>query len=67
MLIVRDQKTQDVEINCFKCQYFYITHDGRFPYGCKAAGFKSRMMPSKEMYVNSGIECQVFQKKDERQ
>ncbi len=58
------QKTQLVEINCFKCHHFYVTYDSHFPHGCKAVGFKSRLMPAKEMFVNSGIECQLFKKKD---
>ena len=59
-----DQKTQPSEINCFTCQHFYITYDRNFPYGCRAVGFKSRLMPSKEMYVNSGIECLLYKEKD---
>jgi hypothetical protein len=64
LTFVADLKTQQTEINCFTCRYFYITHDQNFPYGCKAVGFKSRLMPSKEMYVNSGIECQLYEEKD---
>jgi hypothetical protein len=48
------------EINCFSCLYFYITYDPQFPYGCRAARFKSRRMPSKEMSASSGIDCQFF-------
>jgi hypothetical protein len=58
------QKMQGREINCFSCQHFYITYDPRFPYGCRAPGFKSRLLPSKEMYANSGMDCQVFLEKD---
>ena len=56
--------SQDVQdIDCFSCVHFFITYDQVFPYGCKAAGFKSRIMPCKDMYANSGIVCQLFQKK----
>lgn len=58
-----EQKKQPSKVNCFKCEYFYITHDPDFPYGCRAVRFKSRSMPSKEMYVNSGMECQLFKQK----
>ncbi|HNY65855.1 MAG TPA: uracil-DNA glycosylase [Deltaproteobacteria bacterium] len=51
-------------INCFSCRHFYITHDARFPYGCRAGGFMSRLMPSREMLLNSGIECQFFEPKE---
>jgi hypothetical protein len=47
-------------IDCFKCSRFYITYDPRFPYGCRAAGFKSRAMPSREMAAGSGMACQFF-------
>ncbi|HOS96623.1 MAG TPA: uracil-DNA glycosylase [Deltaproteobacteria bacterium] len=61
------KKARHGEISCFKCRYFYITYDSHFPYGCRAVGFKSHRMPSREMYANSGMECQLFQKKDEKQ
>ncbi len=55
---------QEREINCFSCRYFFITYDPQFPYGCRAARFKSRRMPSKEMSVSSGIDCQFFSRKE---
>jgi hypothetical protein len=58
------QKKQGADINCFSCQHFYITYDPGFPYGCRAPGFKSRLLPSKEMYANSGMDCQLFIEKD---
>lgn len=58
------QKTQG--INCMACRKFYITYHQAFPYGCKGAGFMSRRLPSQEMYVNSGLVCQLFQKKDKK-
>ncbi|HBL24486.1 MAG TPA: uracil-DNA glycosylase [Deltaproteobacteria bacterium] len=45
---------------CFSCIHFHITHDKGFPYGCKAMGFKSRLIPSREVLLSSGIECQMF-------
>lgn len=50
-------------IDCFSCIYFYITYDKHFPYGCRAAGFKSQFLPSRDMYENSGITCQLYQEK----
>jgi hypothetical protein len=55
--------SQETDINCFTCRHFYITYDPKFPYRCREARFKSRLMPSKEMYVNSGIDCQLYVKK----
>jgi hypothetical protein len=50
-------------IDCFSCKHFYITWDRRFPYGCKALGFKSRSMPSAEVYNASSQECLRHEKK----
>jgi hypothetical protein len=55
------QEVQDID--CFSCIHFFITYDQVFPYGCKAAGFKSQIMPCKDMFANSGILCQLFQEK----
>ncbi|MBA3035864.1 MAG: uracil-DNA glycosylase [Desulfobacterium sp.] len=55
------------EINCISCKHFYITYNKHFPYGCRSAGFKSRLLPSIEMFTNSGIECQLFKEKERAQ
>lgn len=55
---------QGMGANCFSCQYFHITHDPRFPYGCRAAGFKSRLLPSIEICASSGIDCLLFAVKE---
>jgi len=53
-------------IDCFSCRHFYITYDPPFPYGCRAACFKSRRTPSQEMFASSGIDCQFFAEKEKR-
>ncbi len=50
-------------IDCFACKHFYITWDRRFPYGCRALGFKSRGMPSAEVFNASAQECLKHEKK----
>jgi len=60
------QQEQETEINCFSCSHFFITHDADFPYGCRAVGFKSRLMPSQEMLNHSDMECQFFTEKEKR-
>ncbi|MBA4422667.1 MAG: uracil-DNA glycosylase [Syntrophus sp. (in: bacteria)] len=54
---------QEAAALCFSCQYFFITHEKKFPYGCRHVGFKSRLMPSAEMLKISRIECQFFAEK----
>ena len=51
-------------IDCFSCRFFFITYEQRFPYGCRAARFKSSRMPSREMFANSGMDCQFFAGKE---
>ncbi len=53
-------------VDCFSCTHFHITYDTDFPYGCRAAGFKSRFIPAKEMLLNSGMACQFFEEKKMR-
>ncbi|MBF0319087.1 MAG: uracil-DNA glycosylase [Nitrospirae bacterium] len=50
-------------IDCFKCRHFYVTWDRSFPYGCKSMGFKSKVMPSQEVFSASGSHCQSFHQK----
>ena len=46
--------------NCYKCKYYYITWDARFPRGCRLLGFKARSLPSAEVFNSSGIRCLSF-------
>ena len=44
-------------IKCHGCSYFFITYKQSKPYGCKAYGFISRILPSKVVFESSGIKC----------
>jgi hypothetical protein len=50
-------------IDCMKCRYFYVTWDTNFPRGCKAYGFKSQTMPSLTVLSSSGLPCLHFEPK----
>ncbi len=52
--------------NCYHCADFEITWDVNFPYGCKAMGFKTRKMPTQEVFEASGIQCQMFKPKPKK-
>ncbi|MEN6473681.1 MAG: uracil-DNA glycosylase [Syntrophaceae bacterium] len=58
-----DKQTRTANVNCLACRHFFITYNPRFPYGCRAVGFKSRLLPAQEMYRNSGFQCQLFEDK----
>lgn len=47
-------------INCRKCQYFYVTWDKYSPYGCKFFGFKSYQIPSQVVKHSSSNDCKAF-------
>lgn len=47
-------------INCLACRHFYITYEPNHPYGCRVLAFKAKEMPSRVVYVSSGMECQSF-------
>lgn len=47
--------------NCLKCAHYYITWDTRFPYGCRAIGFKSKRRPQLDVLHNSGASCLAFE------
>ena len=47
-------------VNCRRCLYYYITWEPKNPHGCRAMGFKSRMMPSYHVLKDSGLPCQIF-------
>jgi hypothetical protein len=40
-----------------------VTWDKKFPYGCRAMGFKTLTMPSVRVFQMSGVECLQFTEK----
>jgi hypothetical protein len=52
--------------NCKTCKYFYITWDKNFPYGCKKMKFKSKKLPSLEVKTISGLNCLVYEPKENK-
>jgi hypothetical protein len=55
--------TDSDPVDCRKCHHYYITWDKKFPYGCRAVGFKSGRMPAAEVLVASGKTCLSFRAK----
>ncbi|RJP74332.1 MAG: uracil-DNA glycosylase [Ignavibacteriales bacterium] len=47
-------------VECRKCFYFQVTWEKDHPYACKAFGFKTKKMPSMDVFINSGKECLKF-------
>ena len=53
------------KINCKECKHYFITFDVNAPYGCKAYGFKGKVVPSILVYQVSGSKCNLFSLKKE--
>jgi hypothetical protein len=49
--------------NCWKCRFFQISWDPKFPYECEAMHFKSQHLPCIQVMSIDGRECQWFQPK----
>lgn len=52
------------KVNCFKCEYYYVTWDPNFPRGCRAFAFKTARIPSAQVYQASGEHCLRFKKRE---
>ena len=53
-------------INCFKCKYYYVTWDPKYPKGCKFFGFKSAGPPSATVYASAGAQCAGYEPREDR-
>ena len=49
--------------DCWQCRHFAISWDFRAPYICRLMGFKSRMVPSFEVFRADGHPCRGFMAK----
>ncbi len=39
---------------------FFVTHEARLPYGCRAFEMKTRVLPMIEVLRTSGAPCQAY-------
>ncbi len=46
--------------NCWQCEHFAISWDMQRPYSCRIMGFKSKALPSTEVFKADGQACQCF-------
>jgi hypothetical protein len=46
--------------DCRRCQHFAVSWDPTVPYLCRAFGFKSRGLPSREVFEADGHPCRLF-------
>ncbi len=50
-------------VKCTQCTYYFITHDLRFPYGCRTMGFKTQSLPETQIIAATGSRCVMFEPK----
>ncbi|MDY0320648.1 MAG: uracil-DNA glycosylase [Arcobacteraceae bacterium] len=50
-------------IVCQKCIHYFVTWEPSKPHGCKAYGFKSKLIPSTVVKQSSGYECSFYELK----
>ncbi|MCP5514668.1 MAG: hypothetical protein H7A26_04300 [Spirochaetales bacterium] len=53
-------ENHDTPPDCFKCVYFKVTWDERFPRACSVFNIKSRELPSLAVLRNTGRNCPAF-------
>ena len=51
------------KIICQKCTNYFVTWEAEKPHGCKAYGFKSKVIPSIVVKNSSGENCKLFVEK----
>jgi hypothetical protein len=49
--------------NCWKCRFFKISWDPKFPYECEAMNFKSQALPCTQVLSIDARHCQWFHPK----
>ena len=50
-------------VNCYRCEYLFITHEKNKRYGCKKFGFKGPYFPSITVFSTTGTKCAYFKLK----
>lgn len=53
-------------IICQKCKFYYVTWEQNKPHGCKAYGFKSKVIPSIIVKNSSGTDCSFYTLKNQK-
>jgi hypothetical protein len=58
--IAQNDALKQVIPNCWQCEHFAISWDTHRPYSCRLMGFKSKALPSIEVFNADGQVCQCF-------
>jgi hypothetical protein len=55
----------DKPVDCFSCRHFKVTWQPAWPYMCLAMGFRSRSLPSLEVFRVDGAQCRAYLSKQD--
>lgn len=55
-----EESTPMSSVNCFQCQFYYVTWEKKHPHGCRKMGFKSLQVPNCVVRKNSSRDCLLF-------
>jgi len=53
----------DNRVNCFQCIHFSVTWEPDFPKACSLFGFKTKNLPSADVFESTNTVCMGFEKK----
>jgi hypothetical protein len=45
---------------CVRCRHYFVTYVPAQPHGCRAYGFRSKILPSQVVMQSSGQPCSLF-------
>ena len=59
-----DAQTPGRAPDCFRCRHFRITWEPAYPRSCRIFGFKTRSVPSAEVFLSTGKHCFSFEARE---
>ncbi|MDR1111053.1 MAG: uracil-DNA glycosylase [Deltaproteobacteria bacterium] len=62
----QDPPRHETRPNCYACLHYFVTWEPKSPHGCRALGFKSRLLPHVQVFRTSGASCHLFAPKRPR-
>ena len=51
--------------DCLTCRHLYVTHEPRWPHGCRVFGIKSARLPCIDVERESGAACHGHERRAE--
>jgi hypothetical protein len=55
-----ENKFDSEDPDCHQCRHYHMTWEPYLPHGCRRYGFRSRLIPSREVRLADGEACLAF-------